>query len=236
MTSLRLPRLRIMAPTNDPIRLEAGRQVVLALERAGAAATLVEVSGGRLGRAIGEEGAPPRFDAAIQSIPSLVSYDPDYLRVLFGSAARAAPLNFSGYRSTAFDALARRITSASDRAERRVAVRAELDRLARDAPSIPLVFSDGAYAYRSSVYKGWVFVKGTGILDKRSFLPGEVPVRQAPGRGAREADVAGRQARPATSDSGFSLVNIISLGVLAIVVLLAGAALGQAVSRPKPKP
>lgn len=232
---LRLPRLRIMAPTNDPIRLEAGRQVVLALQRAGAAATLVEVSGPELGRAIGEGGSSPSFDAAIQNIPALVSHDPKYLRTLFGSDPRAAPLNFSGYRSTAFDALARRVASAPDRAERRVAVRSELELLARDAPSIPLIFSQGTYAYRSSVYSGWVFVKGTGILDKRSFLPGEVSVRQTPSRGAAEADTVGRQADPVTadSDSGLNVVNAISLGVLAVVVLLAGVALGQALSRRK---
>ncbi|CAA9501137.1 MAG: Oligopeptide ABC transporter, periplasmic oligopeptide-binding protein OppA [uncultured Solirubrobacteraceae bacterium] len=228
--SLRLPRLRIMAPRNDPSRLEAGRQVVLALERAGVRATLVEVPGRQLGRAIGEEGVPPNFEAAIQSIPPLVSYDPDYLRVLFGSDARSAPLNFSGYRSPAFDALARRVASASDRAERRVAVRAELRLLARDAPSIPLLFSRGTYAYRSSVYNRWLFVKGTGILDKRSFLPGETQAAQAPRPDGREV---GRQVEPAASESGVSVLNVISLVVLAGVVLLAGVALGQAVSRPK---
>ncbi len=228
--SLRLPRLRIMAPRNDPSRLEAGRQVVLALERAGVRATLVEVPGRQLGRAIGEEGVPPSFEAAIQSIPPLVSYDPDYLRVLFGSDPRSAPLNFSGYRSPAFDALARRVASASNRAERRVAVRAELRLLARDAPSIPLLFSRGTYAYRSSVYNGWLFVKGTGILDKRSFLPGETRAAQAPRPDGREV---GRQVEPAASESRFSVINVISLVVLAVVVLLAGVALGQAVSRPK---
>jgi ABC-type transport system substrate-binding protein len=235
ITGLRLPRLRILAPTNDPIRLEAGRQVVLALQRAGASASLADVSGAELSRAVGESGAPPSFDAAIQNIPALVSHDPDYLRTLFGSDSRAAPLNFSGYRSTEFDALALRVASASGRAERRAAVRSELELLARDAPSVPLIFSEGTFAYRSSVYRGWVFVKGTGLLDKRSFLPGEESVGRAPSRGAGEADAAaGPQAEAVApeseSDSGFGVVSVISVGVLGVVVLLAGVALGQAVS------
>jgi hypothetical protein len=38
---------------------------------------------------------------------------------------------------------------------------------------VPLVFPEGSFAYRANVYDGWVYVKGSGILDKRSFLSGE---------------------------------------------------------------
>jgi len=222
LSSPGLPVLRVTAPENDPVRLQVGRQVVLALKRAGAEATLVRVSGAQLGREIGEDGGPPRFEAAIQSIPALVSADPDYLRTLFGSDPESAPLNFSGYRSTAFDARARRVASASDPEGRRRAVRAELELLARDAPSIPLLFSEGTFGYRSSVYNGWVYVKGYGILDKRSFLPGEGPPDRRP------SDTA---AVPVTdqsdSGSGIDLVDVLTIAVLAIVAMLAGAALMQ---------
>ena len=35
---------------------------------------------------------------------------------------------------------------------------------------MPLVYPEGAYAYAPEAYDGWIYVKGEGILDKRSFL------------------------------------------------------------------
>ena len=210
--------LRVLAPDNDPVRLEAGRQVVLALRRAGARATLVRLSRARLDRALGADGSRPRFDAAIQSTPALASYDPDYLVQLFGSDPRVAPLNAGGYRSTAFDAAARRVAAAPDDEGRRSATRAELALLAADAPSIPLFFSQGTFAYRPAAYDGWAFVKGAGILDKRSFLADAAPA-------APEQRVTGVPAVRVDPGSGFRLLNVISLLVLAVVVALAALAL-----------
>jgi peptide/nickel transport system substrate-binding protein len=218
LAGLRSKPLRVLAPDNDPVRMQAGRQVVFALRRAGARATLVTLSRARLDRATGAEGSRPDFDAAIQSTPALASYDPDGLVRLFGSDPRAAPLNAGGYRSAAFDAAARRVASAPDDQARRTATRAELQLLARDAPSIPLFFSNGTFAFRSAAYRGWTFVKGTGILDKRSFLTAVRPA--APARPA--ADIA---APPEDSGSGMNLLNVISLAVLAIVAALAATAL-----------
>ena len=219
LARLGLPPIRVLAPANDPVRLEAGRQVVVSLRRAGVKVGLARVSRARLGRAIGEDGSQPDFDAAIQSTPALASADPDYLTTLFGSSARSAPLNFSGYRSQAFDALARRVASAPDAQTRRAATLAELRLLARDLPSIPLFFSEGTFAHRVEAYDGWIFVQGAGILDKRSFLPGEGPSAR------RQPDVVvGEQA---SSDSGLGIIDIISIAVVAAVVLLAGAALWQ---------
>lgn len=214
--------IRVLAPSNDPVRLEGGRQVVLALRRAGARATLVRMSRARLARATGESGSAPDFEAAIDDIPALVSEDPDYLKAMFGSAPATAPLNLSGYRSRAFDALARRVASATDRRTRITAIRTEMRLLARDLPAIPLFFSEGAFAYRSAVYDRWTFVKGTGILDKRSFLPGATPARRAPAAG----ETGDAPADPDPS-SGLQLANIISLVVLGVVALLAALALAQ---------
>ncbi len=218
-----LAALRILAPKTDPVRLEIGRQVVLSLRRAGAKATLVQVPGSELGRAVGEDGTPPRFDAAIQSIPALVSDDPDYLRTLFGADPKSAPLNFSGYSSAAFDRLARQVASVPAPGARRRAVQAELELLARDAPSIPLLFPEGAQGYRSALYDGWVFVKGTGIFDKRSFLPGEAPTSRRPSVPAPAAGTAAE----ADSGSGFGVVDALSILALAAVAFAAAFALLQ---------
>lgn len=169
----RLPTIEVLAPDNDPVRREAGRQVVIALERAGARAKLRELSADALFRAIGGDGASPTYTAAIAGVPPLASHDPNFLRTLFGSDPRTARLNYTGYRSRTFDRLAERVAAAPSPARRQEAVDQELRLLGRDLPSVPLFFTDGAFAYRPAIYDGWVFVKGTGILDKRSFLPGE---------------------------------------------------------------
>ena len=224
VAELGLPPLRVLASDADPVRAEAGRQVVLALRRAGATATLVEVSPEGLSRALGETTSAPDFDAAITSIPALVSQDPDYLRVLFGSDPRTSRLNVSGYRSAAFDAAARRVASTPDPAARRAAILDEARLLAAAAPAVPLFFSQGAFAYRSQIYDGWRFIRGTGILDKRSFLPSGSPARSTPA----PSDAAGdRAATDAPSDAGLGIVSILSLLAGAIVVLLAVLALLQ---------
>lgn len=210
--------VRVLAPDNDPVRSEAGRQVVLALRRAGARATLVKLSRARLDEATGADGTAADFDAAIQSTPALASYDPDYLARMFGSDRRAAPLNVSGYRRTAFDAAALAVAAAPDVAARQAATTAELELLARDVPAIPLFFSQGVFAYRPAAYDGWAFEKGSGILDKRSFLTGAAATASAP-------QPTGAAGRPQDSGSGLRLLNVISLVVLAVAVAAAAAAL-----------
>jgi peptide/nickel transport system substrate-binding protein len=215
--ALKLQPIRVLASVNDPVRLEAGRQVVLALARAGVSATLGGVSRARLGRATGEGGGAPAFDAAIVSTPALTSYDPDFLSAIFGSDRQAALLNYSGYRSAAFDALARRVANAPDEQARRAAVESELRLLAGDVPSIPLFFPQGTFAIRPAIYDGWIFVAGTGIFDKRSFLPGPTANRNRSG--------ADHDATPAGSgSSALDVLGTVSLVVLAIAVVLATVA------------
>lgn len=212
---LDLPQMRVLAPDNDPVGREAGRQVVLALQRAGASARLEEVSASSLAAAVGEDGGEPSFEAAIWSSPPLASHDPDFLRAVFGSDQ--APLNYSGYRSAAFDELAERVAAERDPDERRRLVESELELLARDAPAIPLFFGEGAFVLRPSIYDGWTYVAGTGILDKRSFLP--LPA----GPSERERAPAAAPAPGAQStDAGIGVLGVVALGLLGgVLVILA---------------
>lgn len=220
LDALGLPTIRVLSPENDPVRSEAARQVVLALRRVGATATVVDQSPDQLSRALGEDGSTPDFDAAITSIPSLVSHDPNYLRALFGSDPQIATLNVTGYRSEAFDEAARAVAAARQRGARQRAVLEELRVLARAAPAVPLFFSQGAFAFRPAVYGGWTFHRGTGILDKRSFLP-------SPLAGAVPPDAAAIGDQPDDGGSVFDVVNVISLLLLAGIVVLAVYALLQ---------
>ncbi|MEX2620007.1 MAG: ABC transporter substrate-binding protein [Egibacteraceae bacterium] len=164
---LGLPPLEVLAPNNDPVKVEAARQVALALSGAGADAEMVAVARDELSSRIGEDGAPPDFQLAISSSPPLASYDPDFLSAVFGAQG---PLNHTGYASAEFDALAGEVATTTDPDARRGAVARQLALLARDLPVVPLFFADGAFAHRPAIYDGWVYVAGRGILDKRSFM------------------------------------------------------------------
>jgi len=162
----------VLASSGDGVRLEAARRVVRALRRAGAQARLQTVSPDRFERRLGRGGGVADFHAAVVGIPALASYDPSYLRNVFGDP-QTATLNDGGYRSPRFEQLADRVASATTPAARRAAVADELELLARDLPALPLFFGGTTFAYRAVGYDDWVNVAGTGILDKQSFLARE---------------------------------------------------------------
>jgi len=205
----------VIAPRNDPVRLAAGERVVRALRDTGARARLRKLAPRAFDTALGRRGARATFDVAVVGIPTLASYDPSFLRAIFGDP-RTASLNDGRFRSAGFDRLAERAASVDSARERREIVGEELALLARELPAVPLLFGGGTFAYRPRAYNRWVSIKGTGILDKRSFL-----------RGAATASPGARAGEPTdltdpSDDQGFSLVPII-IGLA--LVLLAGGAL-----------
>ena len=208
LQALDLPPIRVLAPDNDPVRKEAGRQVELALRRVGADASVKEVPPGELAAAVGQDAAEPTFEAAIWSSPPLASYSPEYLRSVFGSDEQLAPLNYSGYRSGKFDQLAEKVASETNPNERSQRIREELELLDKDAPVVPLFYPKGAFVFRNRIYDGWVYVEGTGILDKRSFLPREIStVRRTSGASG-------------SSEGGIGVLGVVALGLLAVVLVV----------------
>ncbi|MCP9490807.1 MAG: ABC transporter substrate-binding protein [Solirubrobacteraceae bacterium MAG38_C4-C5] len=215
LAALDLPQIRVLAPDNDPIRNVAGQQVVLALTRAGADAELVTVTPGELNAAVDPEGGTPTFEAAIASIPPLASYSADYLPVVFGSDERQAPLNYSGYSSEEFDRLAARAARETNPRERSQTIRSELRLLAQeDVPVVPLFYPEGAFVYRDSIYQGWTYIEGTGILDKRSFLPREISAEAGARPNAAPID------RASGSGGGIGALGLVALSMLGLVVIV----------------
>ncbi|MDQ3722572.1 MAG: hypothetical protein M3376_05780, partial [Actinomycetota bacterium] len=194
---------RVAAPRNDPVRLDTAKRVVRALRAAGASARLAELSPNALDRVLGRDRAAATFDVAVVGIPALTSYDPSFLRAIFGDP-REAPLNDGSYRSSAFDALADRSASARTVQERRDIVKQQLQLLARELPAVPVHFGGGTIVYRPSAYDRWVGVRGTGVLDKRSFLRGQIAQPGEPARSVGPADLT-----DSSDDQGFSLVPVI---------------------------
>ena len=131
---------------------------------------------------------------------------------------QTAPLNDFVYRSARFARLDARAAGATSKAARREAVAAQLELLAHDLPALPLFFGGTTYAYRRLVYANWVEVRGSGVLDKRSFLPGSRDAAAA----AEDAAPSNADPRDVTAaDDGGSLVPFI-LGLAGL--LLAGGA------------
>lgn len=212
LSRLAIPTLQILAPDNDPSRVEAARQVALALERVGVGAEARPLPRHDLDRAVGADGSPPSFQAAIWVAPPLASYDPDFLRRLFTSGPDAS-FNYPGYTSPAFDAALDRVATTAEPRARRAAVGEGLGLLAADVPVVPLFFPTGTYAYRPAVYDGWVFVAGTGILDKRSFLTPRPAADRGQGQEEGEGSGGGLGYRPA------------ALGLFLVAAALAALAL-----------
>ena len=209
----------VAASMNDPVRLETAKRVVRALRAVGAAARLSELTQRQFDAVRGVDGTtPPTFDAVVTGAPALASYDPAFLRVAFGSGREGA-LNDGGYRSTRFEELADGVDQAPTTAARRRAVQRELRLLARDLPVVPLFFGGVTFAWDPGTYDGWVDVRGSGVLDKRSFLAGENAAARTPAAAA--VDPVDREGGGQTSLAPF----------IAAGVLLALAGLGWAVRR-----
>ena len=203
---------RIAVANNDPVRAETARRIVRTLDAQGAQVRLLELSPRQLDRALGRRNARATFDAAVVGIPALASYDPAFLRAMFG-VPRFSPLNDGDYLSPRFLDLADEVASAVSESARRRAVGEQLRFLARDLPAVPLLFGGGTIAYRPAVYDRWVGVRGTGILDKRSFLRGAAASR--PTETAPATDLI-----DPSDDDSFTLVPFI---VVFVVIVLAAA-------------
>jgi len=224
LATLGVPPIEVLVPDNDPVKAEAGRQAALAMVRAGLTATSRPVPRDQLSKALGEDGSNPSFTAAIGVSPPLASFDPDFLVEVFGSDPARAFLNSTGYASPQFDAAETRLASLADPVARKAAVLDALRLLANDAPVVPLFFQTGSFVFLPNAYDGWVFVKGTGIFDKRSFVDAG-PAPPPPTSTTRPGSVVGPSssvAFPPTGKSSDGLpIGLIGLGLIAVAAVVA---------------
>lgn len=92
------------------------------------------------------------------------------LRGLFASNPAAGTLNIGGYKNPTVDTLTERMATTVDVDQRKSLAAQVQGIIASDLPFITLWYADGIYAYRPEAYDGWVFQKGQGIINKRSFV------------------------------------------------------------------
>jgi peptide/nickel transport system substrate-binding protein len=93
------------------------------------------------------------------------------LRGLFHSKPALGNLNIGGYANPTVDTLTERLVTTVDLAERKILAARVQSLVARDLPFLTLWYPDATYAVRPSVFDGWKFQSGQGILNKFSFLP-----------------------------------------------------------------
>lgn len=209
-SDLRLPPIEILAPTNDLVQLEAGEQAAISLRQAGAEAEVVRTRENDLIDSIGGTGTDPTFTAAIWTGHELPSFSPQFLHSMFGPDIVGSPYSYSGLWNAdlaiAFDAM----SGTQEISERQGAVGNVLRLIHEQAPVVPLVFSNRVFAYKQSAYSGWGFIKGKGILDKRSFVEPQV----------RPPGPAGSGREPAPPPSSWPVFRFIAIGLAAIGVSL----------------
>ena len=161
---------------NDPVRLEAAARRPCAARRR-RPARLTSCRTASSSRRWARTARTPGFDVVVGS-PGARLLRPGVPARAFGSGRR--PLNDGGYRSTRSRLAEPRRPGADD-------PRAPARRRASCACSRAICrscrcSSAASFAYRAGAYDGWVDVRGSGILDKRSFLAREIaaPPRRAP--------------------------------------------------------
>ena len=207
-SDLSLPPIEIIAPTNDLVQLEAGKQAAIFLRQAGAEAEMVRTRENELIGSIGGTGREPTFTAAIWTGHELPSFAPQFLHSMFGPDIVGSPYSFSGLWNSELAIAFNEMAAAQEVSERQAAVESILRAIQEQAPVVPLVFSNRVFAYKQSAYSGWGFIKGRGILDKRSFVEPQV----------RPPGPAGSGSEPATPPSSSPAFRIIAIGLAAVAI------------------
>ena len=111
------------------------------------------------------------YDMAMWGWSAPVQADPVRISSLIHSDPAIGSLNLTGYSNETADELSEELMTETD-AERRAELIAELQVIiAEDLPFVMLLYPDGAYVYRSTVYDGWLFMTGQGVFHKLSLLP-----------------------------------------------------------------
>lgn len=79
-------------------------------------------------------------------------------------------LNVYGFKDAAADKLAEQLRDEGDPVKRKALAQQMQALIADQLPIITLLYADGLYAYRSTVYDAYKFQKGLGIFQKNSFI------------------------------------------------------------------
>ncbi len=113
------------------------------------------------------------FDLGMFGWSAPVQLTPDRMIDLFHSDLNLGSLNLGAYGNEEFDVLATQLKAAIAPEERKKIIHDIQILVAEDFPIATLFFGDVINAYNPSVYDGYTFQAGKGIIHKLSFITSE---------------------------------------------------------------
>ncbi len=166
----------MLTPSGDALRLRSAELVSTMLAEVG-----IEVTVSAVEQATWEEAVWPGFDVAQGRNYQMAMWgwsaptqaDPGQTGALLHSDPALGSLNLTGYNNPEADELVDQLNSEGDEAARQDILNRLQVLIAEEQPFVTLLYPDGAYAFNSTVYGGWTFISGQGIVSKLSLLPAE---------------------------------------------------------------
>ena len=110
------------------------------------------------------------YDMAMSGWTSPTQFEAGRLVDQIHSDPLVGGINVYGFKDAAGDKLAEQLRDEGDPEKRKALAQQMQAFIAEHLPIITLLYADGLYAYRSTVYDGYKFQKGFGIFQKRSFI------------------------------------------------------------------
>ena len=164
----------LITPSGDSLRLRSAELVATMLADIGIQANVAAVE-----QATWEAQIWPEFDVAngrdyelgMWGWSAPTQADPAQIGALMHSDPTIGSLNVTGYSSPEADDLIDQLRTEGDPDARQDLLNELQVLFAEELPFITLLYPDGAYAYDSTVYGGWAFISGQGIVSKLSLLP-----------------------------------------------------------------
>lgn len=163
----------LITPSGDSLRLRSAELVATMLAEIGIQANVAAVE-----QATWEAQIWPEFDVAngrnyqlgMWGWSAPTQADAGQIGALMHSDPVIGSLNVTGYSSPEADALIDELRAEGDPDARQELLNELQVLFAEELPFITLLYPDGAYAYNSTVYGGWAFISGQGIVSKLSLL------------------------------------------------------------------
>lgn len=132
------------------------------------------------------------YDMSMWGWGSSMQTFPQRIVELLATSTDIGTVNIGAHNNEEFDAIATKLIDELDPDKRKEMIM-ELQLIASESVGfVPLYYPDYVFAYNASVYDGWVFVKGLGIINKLSLITDEVEVVEEP---------AEEPAEPTSSDA-----------------------------------
>lgn len=113
------------------------------------------------------------YEMAVFGWSAPTQADIGQMAALVNSDPAVGNLNITGFSDPAVDELAAALKSTVDQQERQQVAYELQVAFAEQVPFVPLLYPNGAYGYRSTVFADWVSITGQGPMSKLSFIPEE---------------------------------------------------------------